>query len=106
MPEILASLQQDFPVMEEGRLVGLLRRDDVLRELARGTTTAPIGSVMRRELPLVDPAEMVSAALEKLAGSESRSLLVVRDGKLVGMLVPESVGWLLATRKGAPAVTA
>jgi len=99
-PEILSSRQQDFPVVEGGRLVGVLQRDDVLRALGRGEGDVRVGAVMQRDFETADAAEMFSAALERMVRTGTRSLPVVRDGELVGMIVPESVGWLLATRGG------
>jgi Zn-dependent protease len=106
VPEILSSGQQDFPVTAEGRLVGVLQRDDVLRALAHGEGRVPVGAIMQREFETADPREMFSAALEKMQRSGARSLPVVHDGALLGMILPESVGWMLATRGGRRSASA
>jgi CBS domain-containing protein len=92
---VLAGFQQDFPVLESGRVVGVLVRDDLLKAVAREGAGAPVGEVMRREFETADPAEMLEPAFVRLQACACRSLPVVRNGHLVGILTADNVGEFL-----------
>ena len=89
---VLAGFQQDFPVVEDSKVVGVLTRDDLLRAIATEGIDAPIGAVMRAGCEVADPSEMLETVLARLQGTPCRSLPVIRRGELVGMLTLENVG--------------
>lgn len=94
---LLTGSQTDFPVLDDMKLVGMLTHDDLLLALARaeGGKDATVGSVMRRDLPLVDPSETLEQAIAHLYESECPTLPVVRDGKVLGLLALAHIGDLL-----------
>jgi Zn-dependent protease/CBS domain-containing protein len=92
----LAGFQHDFPVVDEGRLVGALSHADLARGLARLGPDAAVGDVMQRRVSVADPAEMLDAALARLEGPDGGGVIVVvRDGQVIGLLTPEAIGELL-----------
>ncbi|MBI5384046.1 MAG: site-2 protease family protein [Verrucomicrobia bacterium] len=91
----LAGFQQDFPVVEEGRVVGMLTRNDLFGALKRRGETVPVGDVMRREFETADPAEMTDTVFARLQECECRSLPVVQHGQVVGIITSENVGEFL-----------
>jgi Zn-dependent protease/predicted transcriptional regulator len=93
---ILAGWQQDFPVVFGDHVLGVLTREDLLRALAQQGMEMHVRDAMRREVPSVDSHEMLEKALALLQSGESRSLPVVHDGRLVGMLTPENVAEFMA----------
>jgi len=92
---ILTGRQQDFPVVEEGRLVGLLTRTDLFRGLTSGGETMPVGSAMQRQFPTVDPLELVNEVMARLPEGEYQSIPVLHHGTLIGMLCLESLSEFL-----------
>ena len=52
---VLAGFQQDFPVVEDGRLVGVLTRNDLAAALGRHGPETRVGEVMQRDFVTVDP---------------------------------------------------
>lgn len=92
---ILAGSQQDFPVVDNGRVVGVLTRDDVLVALAQGGQELPVSEVMRREFEKADSSEMLEPVFQRLQACDCRSLPVTRHGQLVGMVTQENVGEFL-----------
>ncbi len=96
--ETLASAQQDFPVLEAGALIGILSRHDLLDGLARRGASSTVGEAMQRELVTVEVHEMLDAAFRRLEGRALRTLPVLRDGRLVGLVTLENVGDFLAIR--------
>ncbi len=89
---LLAGWQQDFPVVECGRLVGLLTRGALVDGLAQRGPQTPIAEVMARQFPSVSPGQRVEDALPRLRDAQGRSLMVVNDGQLLGILAGGTVG--------------
>ena len=96
---VLAGYQQDFPIMDGDRLVGLLTRADLMRGLAEVGPTAPVAEVMRREFEALDPFMMLDDGLQRLQASGGPVLPVIHDGRLVGLLTLENVSELLMIRQ-------
>ena len=82
---ILAGSQHDFPVEEDGRVVGVLTRNELLKALAQGGQSQSVGEVMQRNVPIIDSSEMLENGLTKLQECECHTLPVTRRG---------AIGWL------------
>jgi predicted transcriptional regulator len=95
---ILAGSQQDFPVVEDGRVLGILERDAFIRALARSGQASPVTEVMRREVPEVDTHEMVESALTRLQQSGAKTLPVTHGGRLAGLITSENITEFLMIR--------
>jgi len=89
---LLAGSQQDFPVADEGRVLGVLTRQALLTALARRTDHLRVVDAMDADVPRADPLEMLDAALQRLQQSTVRTMPVVARGELVGLLTMENVG--------------
>jgi Zn-dependent protease len=92
---VLAGFQQDFPVVEDGELVGMLTRNELAAALGRHGPETPVRDVMHRQFTTADPREMLQTAFARLQQGHSRSLPVVRDGKLVGILTADNLAEVL-----------
>jgi CBS domain-containing protein len=82
------------PVVDEGRLVGVLTdRDIAIRAVAEGADarTTNVGDVASRELVTVEPEEDLDQALALMARHRVRRLMVVERGQLVGILAQADV---------------
>lgn len=93
--ELVAGSQQDFPVTTDGQVVGILRRNDLVKALSDGRRNVPVGDVMSRECEAVDASAPVTSALEAMRGRECASVPVVAKGRLVGLLTLENVSELV-----------
>ena len=93
--ELLAGAQQDFPVTTNGRVVGILRRNDLVKALSDERRNARVGEVMSHQCNAVDASTALSAALECLRASGCASAPVVENGRLVGLLTLENVSELM-----------
>lgn len=89
---ILAGFQQDFPVVEDGRLVGVLTRSDLLSALAREGRDGNVGDAMQRQFETANPYEMLDNVFGRLQNCNCRSFPVVNGGQVVGMITTENVG--------------
>jgi len=92
---ILAGSQQDFPVVEDGRVAGILMRSDLLEALTRRGQDAPVADVMRRDFQMVDSFEMMETAFARLQACECHTIPVSHHGRLVGLVTMDNVGEFL-----------
>lgn len=92
----LAGSQQDFPVMAEGQVVGILTRKDMLAALTKHGEDARVGDFMQTEFETVDASEMLEPAFRRLQSCPCRTVPVHRGGKLVGLVTMENVGEFVA----------
>jgi Zn-dependent protease len=95
---ILAGSQQDFPVVEDGRVVGILTRHDLLTGLAQRGRDTPVSGSMQTRFETVDAAEMLETAFRRLQACECHTLPVTYRGELVGLVTMDNVGEFVAIR--------
>ena len=98
---LATGFQHDFPVLEAGRIVGILTRSDVLRGLAARPAATPVGELMHRHFPMAGAREGLESVLGRLPPDGS-SVVVFENDELVGLLDPEHVDELLAVRGATP----
>jgi Zn-dependent protease len=90
----LRGSQRDFPVTENGHLVGILTRRNLLRSLEAGGAQARVADAMDRHVQIVGPHEMLDAVLGRLSAQGISTAPVVEageDGRLVGLLTVDAV---------------
>jgi len=92
---ILAGSQHDFPVTENGTLVGILTREKLLAALSQTDRATAVADVMEREFATVDQAEMLEIALAKLDECACQTLAVTQRGQLAGLVTKDNVGEFL-----------
>jgi Zn-dependent protease/CBS domain-containing protein len=89
--------QHDFPVVEHGRVKGILTRNDLLVALAEHGQDYPLSAVMRREFMVADADEMLDLVFRRLRLCSCHTMPVLHDGRLVGLMTMENLGeYLLA----------
>lgn len=93
--ELLAGSQQDFPVLQNGHVAGLLRRNDLVQGLAQRGRDARVGDAMKADCKAVQPGEKLEKAFEALRQGECATLPVMQDGELVGILTFENLAELM-----------
>jgi len=89
---LLRGTEQDFPVMADGQVVGVLTLRDLQAALGRKGDGAAVGEVMRRGVPVVDANDMLESVFQSLQATGSRIGAVVRNGRVVGLVTPDNVG--------------
>ena len=90
--DTLTGFQQDFPVVDGERLVGVLTRERLLDGLRQSGRHAAVAEVMDRDFGTTHATESLEQALGRLQASHRRTLPVVDDGRLRGVLTSENVG--------------
>lgn len=95
---LATGFQHDFPVVDDGQVVGMLSRGDVRRGLEAVPPETPVAEVMHRRFPTAEASEELDAVLARLPPDGS-ALLVTDHDRPVGLLDPEHVDQLLAVRR-------
>ena len=98
MDHMLAGWQQDFPVVFGDHVLGILTRQDLMKALAQGRSSVLVREVMRRDFEIADSHDMLEHALAVLRQCRCRSLPVLHDGRLVGMLTVDNIGEFLTVQ--------
>jgi predicted transcriptional regulator len=92
---VLDGWQQDFPVVFGDHVLGMLTRESLMRVIAQGGVETPVREAMNRDFVTADSHEMLEQALATMRAAKSRSMPVLHDGSLVGLLTMDHVGELL-----------
>jgi CBS domain-containing protein len=87
----VAGLQQDFPVIDGGALVGMLPRKELSVAMMRRDPLLPVGDIMETDFVTISPRETLYAAFNGLQEFNCRAFPVVDDGRLVGLLTSDIV---------------
>jgi CBS domain-containing protein len=87
---LLRGGQAVFPILEDGRVAGMLTKPDIVRGLSRHGDRAPIATAMRPDVPVVDAADMLDEAYQRLQGSPSAVAAVTDRGRFVGLLAADT----------------
>jgi Mg/Co/Ni transporter MgtE len=87
--------QDDVPVVDGGRLAGLLGRTEALTAAFAGRLDAP----MRRDAPAVSESDSLELAFDRLQSSGERCIPVVRGDAVVGLLPVDNIAYVLRMRE-------
>ena len=85
-------LATDFhilPVVKSGKIVGVVRRNNLLKKATESTVIAnvPLREIMSTSVITTNPEEKISSARAKMLGLDIQELPIVEDGlKLIGIL--------------------
>jgi CBS domain-containing protein len=92
---LLAGSQQDFPVVSDGAIQGVLTRADLVKALAAHGRSAPVVDSMKRDCPTVDASEMLESVLGRLQRRDCHTIPVLERGALIGLVTMDNVGEFL-----------
>jgi Zn-dependent protease/CBS domain-containing protein len=95
---LLATTQQDFPVMHGGHVIGLLGRNALLRAMATGGPDSYVSGTMDRNFLRLSPDQDLSEAMRLLTPPGSCALVMDGD-ELVGLLTAEKLSEFLLLRR-------
>lgn len=97
---LLATSQNDFPVMHGDQALGLLTRAALVRAMLTGGPDAYVASAMDRNPRRVSPDTPLSGILQDLSGP--RACVLVMEGEhLLGLLTSENVSSYILLRQVA-----
>ena len=96
---VIAGSQQDFPVVAEGRYLGMVGRADLLRGLTALGPQATVHTVMQQGGPSVALHETPATVLARLGESPTRAVPVLDGDRVVGILTAENLAEFMMLRR-------
>ena len=94
---LLATSQQDFPVVHGDQVIGLLGRRALIRAMATEGPDSYVTGVMDREYTRLSPEMDLAEALPLMAQTGSCAL-VMQDDRLLGLLTSDNLSQFLVLR--------
>jgi stage IV sporulation protein FB len=102
---LIRTTQHEFPVVDAaGRLQGLLTRDEMIKALRERGPAAPVGEVMRRDIPCLRGRRGLDEALRVMQEARLPAVGVCdAEERLLGYITPENVGEMMMIEAARPA---
>lgn len=94
----LAGMQKDFPVVRDGRLLGLLTQPMLLEALRQWSEGERVERAMRRDIPVGRSDESLREIWQRLREGEGYPVPIVEQGRLVGLIDLENLIELMRIR--------
>lgn len=94
---LLHSRQQDFPVCQDGRIIGLLTHRGLLAALQQHGDGSPVSAAMEKQFNTVGPEEQLTEAIHRLNPAGAPALPVVQGDQVLGLLTLEGFAemWMI-----------
>jgi predicted transcriptional regulator len=95
--KLLSTTQKVFPVVRpDGRLVGMIPRDDIVAAIGEQKTAMTVLDIVRSPVPTIGQDDLMRACLDKMRG-EGATVVGVIDGAglLAGLVDCETIGELI-----------
>jgi Zn-dependent protease/CBS domain-containing protein len=100
---LLSGSQEDFPVVVDSKVVGIVTRDDLFRALAEHHETMLVSYIMRKDFQVIDSAQMLDRVSQQMQEGGQKILPVVHNQALVGVVTIENIGEFLMVQKALQA---
>jgi Zn-dependent protease/CBS domain-containing protein len=93
LDSVIHGYQEDFPVLDDGKLVGMITREEIMAAAHSPERYSSVRDLMKTNVPTISSeADLFEDGLHILQQSGLRALPVTENGELVGMLTIEDVG--------------
>jgi Zn-dependent protease/CBS domain-containing protein len=96
--ELLAGSQHDFPVLDGESVVGMLRRQDLVKGLSERGAGSLVAESMCRECQPVLADEPLERAFENLQRRQHTAAPVLENGRIAGLLTLENLSELFMVK--------
>lgn len=83
---LLVSPLPVFAVEQDGRLVGVVRREDLLEAARAKDAWGYVAAVVMKDVPVIDPFETLDDARSKMQRAQVRAAAVMRGGVFLGLI--------------------
>jgi predicted transcriptional regulator len=89
---ILAGSQEDFPIVQDEQVVGVLTKGNLFSGLNKYGDQVKIEQVMERDFTTADTHEMLEIAFAHLQDCGCHTVPVLHNSQLVGLLTMDNIG--------------
>jgi len=94
---LLRTTQHEFPVLEQGRIAGVLTRNAIFSAVSEDRRNARVGDEMERDIPCMGLGAPLTEALDALYTQNRPAVAVTdRSGIVLGYITRENMGELMA----------
>jgi Zn-dependent protease len=99
-PHLMQQSDEDFPVIDDNRLVGMLEKRRALMLLSQGRGYLRVSEAMREDVPTLDQQLSLEESIARMQTGNYSSMPVANGGRLVGILSATSLrnilsGWTM-----------
>jgi Zn-dependent protease/predicted transcriptional regulator len=92
LERICHGLQQDFPVVDEGEVIGILSREAIFSALHKHEKTALVKDVMQKDFVSTTEDASLSDIFKKMTAQKLSVIPVMKGKQLLGMINLEQIG--------------
>ena len=85
-------LQDDFPVVSDGRAIGILSKQDIFRAVKDGAGGRPAAEFMHADFPVVSSDLSLEDIFRSMRQSGLSAIPVLADGRVSGLITLEQIG--------------
>jgi len=85
------SHQEDFPVVEDSRMIGFVARNDIINGIHTRGTSAKVEEIMRRDVPALRETDSLDRAQNAMQENGIKALPVVKKNMIVGVVTVEDI---------------
>jgi len=98
---VLHGRQQDFPVVDNGQLVGMLGHKELLHGLRQHGAESLVSEAMRRDCAVLAVTDDLETMMKKVQSSDCRVLPVADRGRLVGLFSVDNLSEFVMLRSAS-----
>ncbi len=95
---LLTSTQEDFPVVEGDKVLGLITRDRLSSALQEHGEEYPVRAAMRTDYRMLDASESLQNAFMQMQQEQAQTYLVFSGDRLYGLLTTRNLGEFISVR--------
>ncbi|WP_265516977.1 site-2 protease family protein [Nitratireductor luteus] len=101
---LLATTQNEFPIVDaDGRMEGLLTRNDMIAALRETGPDSPVVTAMRTGLPTIHRRQSLTEGFRLMQSTGAPAVAVLdSEGRLAGLLTHETIGEMMMVRSAMP----
>lgn len=92
---LMSGAQHDFPVLEDGRPVGIVSHNEVLQGLRERGPEATVRDVLSEAQVFADASDCLEDVIQRLRDAKRSAIPILHEGRLVGLVTFEQVSELL-----------
>jgi len=89
---VFHSHQEDFPVVDGGRLAGFITRQDIMTGIHNFGTDKTVDDCMQKTFPRIKDADLLVKAQAIMSEKGLRALPVMRGEEVIGVITLEDIG--------------
>jgi len=88
---IFHSHQEDFPIVENGQMVGFVTRNDIINGIHQHGTSAPVSLIMKENSPVLHETDSLDKAQNMMQENNMKAIPVTRQDSVIGVVTIEDI---------------